>query len=104
MESRLPGSYYAMASKRRLRGHHLLIVLLIAAAGLWIYRGFRGPASYPPWLESFFGKKLAVFVPNGPREQAVVSCPVVADPIIVRHVTLHCSDSLDTIFSRLKVS
>jgi hypothetical protein len=104
MESRPLGSFYAAPPKRRLRGRHLLVVLLIAAAGFGIYQGLRGPKSYRPWLQCLLGKKFAVLSHNPPGEQPVVSCPVVADPIIIRHVTLHCSDSLDAIFNRLKIT
>ncbi len=103
-ESHPLGSYYAAPVKRRLRGRHVLIVLLIAAAGFATYQRFRGPESYSPRLKSFLENKLAVLDHKGPGQRAVVSCPVVADPIIVRHVTLHCSDSLDTIFNRLKIT
>ncbi|MDR3554102.1 MAG: peptidoglycan DD-metalloendopeptidase family protein [Syntrophobacteraceae bacterium] len=104
VESLAAGSLYAMPRKRRFRGRHLLIVLLVAAAGFGMYRGLRGPKSLLPRLKAFLGDTVLTLFESRPSGQPAVSRPVAADPFEIRHVTLHAGDALDTVFTQLNIT
>lgn len=99
VESSTTGQLYAMERRRRLRGRHFLLVLLVVAAGFGMYRGLRGSEANLPGWKGFFRNIVSRAEKSPPAGEARGGDP---DPI--RLLVLHPGETPGEIARGLNIS
>jgi len=88
------GAFYSVSPKRRFRGRHLFIILLILGTGFGTYRKVYRPKANPPKQRPAI--EAAVFEPieAPPQAAATAHKHEASDKFEIRHLILHSGDTL----------
>lgn len=104
LENPATGPLHAPPRKRRFRGRHLLIGLLVAAAAFGVYRGLRRTTSCPAWWKTYLASFFSKHVESRTQDHAPVCGPGALDPFEIRQVPLHRGDTLESVVRRLHIA
>ncbi len=87
-------TFYTVSPKRRFRGRHLFIILLILGTGFGTYRNLYRPKANPPQQRPAI--EAVVLEPIGapPPEATAAHKPEAPDKFEIRHLVLHSGDTL----------
>ncbi len=104
LESMATGPLHAPPRRRRFRGRHLLIGLLVAVVAFGIYRELRRPKSCPAWWKTYLTSFVFKHVESRTQDHAPVCGLAAVDPFEIRQVPLHRGDTPESVVKRLNIS
>ncbi|MGA2403936.1 MAG: peptidoglycan DD-metalloendopeptidase family protein [Syntrophobacteraceae bacterium] len=88
------GALYKGSPKRRFRGRHLFIILLILGTGFGIYRKVAGPKAIAPQPGPAIEAAVSEPVDASPQTAAIAPKAETPDKFEIRHMVAHPGDTL----------
>jgi murein DD-endopeptidase MepM/ murein hydrolase activator NlpD len=88
------GAFYKVSSKRRFRGRHLFIILLLLGTGFGTYRKVYRPKSYPPQQKPAIEAAVSEPIEGPPQAAATTRESEGPNKFEIRHLILHSGDTL----------
>jgi len=87
-------AFYMVSPKRRFRGRHLFIILLILGTSFGIYRKLNRPKANPPQQRPAIEAVVSKPIGSPPQMAATAHKPEAPDTFEIRHLVLHSGDTL----------
>ncbi|MGO9416344.1 MAG: peptidoglycan DD-metalloendopeptidase family protein [Syntrophobacteraceae bacterium] len=87
-------AFYMVSPKRRFRGRHLFIILLIMGMGFGIYRKLNRPKANPPQQRPAIETVVSKPIGSPSQMAATAHKPEAPDTFEIRHLVLHSGDTL----------